>query len=53
MAVLVLLAGIAALTAYAQQGQWAAADDTTAKFMIDAGAAMRELEPNGAKLLCT
>jgi hypothetical protein len=36
MAVLVLFAGIAALTGYAQQGQWAAADDTTAKFMIDA-----------------
>jgi hypothetical protein len=36
MAVLVLFAGIAALTGYAQQGQWATADDTTAKFMIDA-----------------
>jgi len=36
MGMLGLFAGFAALTAYAQQGRWAAADDTTAKFMIDA-----------------
>jgi len=35
-AVLVVFAGITVVTAYAQQGQWAAADDTTAKFMVDA-----------------
>jgi hypothetical protein len=35
-AVLVVFAGIAVVTAYAQQGQWAAEDNTTAKFMVDA-----------------
>ena len=33
---LMSLAMTATATAYGQQGQWAAADDPTAKFMIDA-----------------
>lgn len=33
---LILFAGTAALPAYAQQAAWAAADDPSAKFMIDA-----------------
>jgi Domain of unknown function (DUF4440) len=35
-AVMVVFAGITVVTAYAQQGQWAAADNETAKFMVDA-----------------
>ena len=34
--VLVVFAGMTVVTGHGQQGQWAAADNTTAKFMVDA-----------------
>jgi hypothetical protein len=49
-AVVVVFAGITAVTAYVQQAQWAADDNTTAKFIVDAERQWAEADCNHNKI---